>query len=118
MKKIFTSILFLCCIVYFPHRTLAQQVESTAVKSPTDTSIAHLKKAHKFKAVLVWAVKEKGPSHDVITTAYTPWLTQQEAIDGITKMRNKSWDTLQKEGAQLIQRKMFVEDNTDSTQAK
>ena len=115
MNHILTPIFFLFCLLSLPNRTVAQEADHN-VKSSTDTSNTHLKKS--FKPVLVWAVKEKGPSHDVITTAYTPWLTQQQAIDGITKMRGKSWDSLQKEGAQLIQRKMFVEDISDSTKTK
>ena len=114
MKSMLTAIVFAC----FCQGALSQQTDSIG-KSSADTASSQLKMGNKsFKAILVWAVKEKGPSHDVITTAYTPWLTQQDAIDGITKMRGISWDSLQKEGAQLIQRKMFIEDKSDSARTR
>ena len=70
------------------------------------------------KIILVWAVREKGKPVDAVTTSYNPWLTQQEAIDGISKLRGKSWETLQKEGAQLIQRKMTFDDRYEKFHQK
>ncbi len=118
MKKVLTLILSFCIIAIFSKGTFAQQIEPN-VKSSTDTSSTQLKKAsHMGKMILVWAVKEKGDSSKTVTTSYTPWLTQQEAIDGITKLRGKTWEALQKEGAKLIQRKMFVDDRYDKSQTK
>jgi hypothetical protein len=67
------------------------------------------------KKLIVWAVKAKEETQDRITTSYTPWLTQTEAIDGYTKLTGKSWEQLQKEGAELIQREMWIDDKSDRT---
>lgn len=118
MKNVITPMLILCMIAAFSNRLSTQQMESK-VKNSTDTSSAELMKArHMGKMIVVWAVMEKKDTSNVITTSYTPWLTQQEAIDGITKLRGKSWEALQKEGAKLMQRKMYVDDKSDTSRTK
>ena len=118
MNRALTLMLSLCLIIGYSKRSFAQQMEPKVKSSPDTSSTQLMKASHMGKMILVWAVMEKRDTSHVITTSYTPWLTRQEAIDGITRMRGKTWEVLQQEGAKLVQRKMFVNEKDDTSHTK
>ena len=69
------------------------------------------------KSIMTWGVKEKG-NPDKISVSYNIWKTKQEAIDGFTKLTGKSWEELESQGAELVQRKIWIDDKSDRPSTK